>query len=77
MLESSQLPDQMLLLEVKFVVVTLLLEGPAFLSLYINNKVHCYILLNNCKENGDMKRHTALSFGPVWALQGWQKRSPI
>lgn len=76
-LDISQLPDQMLPLEVKFLVVGLLLEDPAFLSLYVNHKVHCYIVLNNCKDNGGMKRHTALSFGLVWALQGWQKRSPI
>ena len=37
MLDSSQLPDQVLPLEVKFLVVELLLEDPAFLSLYINN----------------------------------------
>lgn len=37
MLDSSQFPDQVLPLEVKFLVVELLLEDPAFLSLYINN----------------------------------------
>lgn len=69
-LDSAQLPDQMLLVEVKFLVILLLVEDPAFLSLYVNHKVHCYILFNNCKENGGMKRHTGVSFGLVWALQG-------
>lgn len=61
MLDSSQLPDLILPLEVKFLVVALLLEDPVFLSLYVNNKVRCYILLNNCKENGG----TALSLACV------------
>jgi len=68
--DSSQLPDQTLPLEVRLLVVAVLLEDPAFLSLCVNNEVQSYILLNNCKENGGMKRHTALSVRLVWALQG-------